>query len=200
MQTKHLSPEQHSALLSLAQSSPQDGVLLLFAVLAVTGMRADELAKLTLRDLDQQSGALIIQGSKRSNNRSLSLPQWLLDALLKHHACPKTATNSLMGLLSTNFQRIETPRHAHNAKQCLREHWRQVRLKINAKDLGLHCLRHSVAMRMLEKTDNIRKVQAVLGHKNINNTIKYLDYVNSLEASKDLLGIFSENEKEKGVA
>lgn len=195
MQTKHLSAEQHSALLSLAQTNPQDGALLLFSILAVTGIRADELAKLTLRDLDKQSGALIIQGSKRSNNRALSLPAWLLDAVLSHDACPKTADNSLMCLLSPNFDRITSPRHAYNAKQCLREHWRQVRTKLGAKDLGLHCLRHSVAMRMLEKTDNIRKVQAVLGHKNINNTIKYLDYVNSLEASKDLLGIFSENKE-----
>jgi integrase len=197
MRVKHLTIEQHAAILSQAQANPSEPASLLFAVLAVTGMRCDELAKITWSDLDKQSGAVAIRGSKRSFDRQLHLPTWLVDALLNHSACSGLADNNIMELLSSNFSHITTPRQSHNAKQCLRDHWRAIRSRLGCKTMPLHSLRHAVAMRMLEKTDNIRRVAAVLGHKNINNTIKYLDYVNSLEASKDLLGIFADNQEFK---
>lgn len=199
MRKKHLDPQSLQALLTLATQPNAPPSTLLFAILATTAMRAEELSRLRVCDIDAAKGSLRIQGAKGSHDRHLYLPPRLLDAVLTRTAClGLAASDSIMGLLHDNFKQLLTPRHAHNAKQCLREHWRALRHSIDADNIPLHGLRHTVAVTALENGLDLRQVQSILGHKNINNTIKYLDYVNSLDASKDLLSVMSGLTKKVG--
>jgi len=49
---------------------------------------------------------------------------------------------------------------------------------INRKKLHMHALKHSCAVHMLMGGVDIRTIQKALGHRNINNTMRYLDVSN----------------------
>jgi integrase/recombinase XerD len=192
MRKKHLTTPQHTKLIDSALNNTAPPCMILFGLLATTAMRAEELARILLSDIDPKQGSIRISGAKGSHDRHLYIPKELMHALIQRCACIGLATNqSIMGILHDGFKDLTTPKQRHNAKQCLREHWRSIRHRLEANDIPMHGLRHTVAVAALEGGLDIRKVQAILGHKNINNTIKYLDYVNSLDASKDLLGVMS---------
>lgn len=179
------------ALLGMAKSNPTDGTLLLISILATTGIRAEELSHLIGKDLDPETGGITVYAAKDSHDRTLYVPAWLCSAILSHPNLQNDLGRALFCLIEPHYDGyLHSNRLRHNAKQRLRHYWRLLRPKLSASDISMHGLRHSVAIRMLEKTKDITKVQSVLGHKNINNTMFYLKYVDSMEASKELADFF----------
>ena len=56
--------------------------------------------------------------------------------------------------------------------------------KFTVSGKGLHALRHTFAVRLYKKSQNIKLVQAMLGHKNIQNTLIYLRCVDTEKAMR----------------
>lgn len=185
---KHLSPTQLESLkLHLDNAKPYKAML---RILMETGIRADELAKARLQDLDLTTRALSVRGSKGSRDRTMFISaQTLLDlfSIGFETAHKRDSSQSLMVLCRPAYAKAaEHERTRYNAKQWLREQWRDLREALGLPEMGMHSLRHTVAVTLLRATDDIRKVQVTLGHKNINNTLKYLEELDQTAVAEEL--------------
>lgn len=195
MRLKHLTDNQYEALrarLDKGISGREPALYILFSILAETGMRCEELSNVRCVDLMPELKALHVKGAKRSENRTLALSNSTYGALDAAIALTGLdPTEHVVGILNTAYRRVEYPSVRHAVKQRLRALWRDLRRKlygVTAGHLGLHCLRHTVAIRVLEHTNkDLLKTRIVLGHKSLNSTMRYVDYLSSQDVREDCL-------------
>lgn len=126
--------------------------VLLIKVALATGARASELLMLTKDDI--LVGKLSIPGIKGSKFREIPIAKGLMAQIRRLPVGPD-------GRLFP----ISYPR--------LAQIWADYRPN---RHKPFHCLRHTFAVNLFEKTRDIRLVQAALGHRNIQNTLIYSDY------------------------
>lgn len=129
------------------------------------GLRATEMLNVTVGDFDFDLDSIFISSLKGSNQRQLPLKPWvsrqvkflILDqnrAEKIHNVHPKTR------VFDFGYQRLH-------------QIWTVYRPE---KTKTLHSLRHTFATRLYERCNNIKAVQIALGHRNINNTMVYVDF------------------------
>jgi integrase len=71
----------------------------------------------------------------------------------------------------------QTSRITTGGKNCLQRIFRNLLLKLHIyRNLRPHDFRRTTAVAMLHATGDIREVQAILGHKNLQSTFWYLDH------------------------
>jgi len=134
-------------------------------VLLHSGARAQEILNLRPEDLNTFDQSVFIRGIKGSNDREIPMPGWLFARL------EKEAGRSLGGtIFPITYNR-------------LRQIWDLFR-PVHKK---LHGLRHTFAIRLYQKTKDIRLVQVALGHRNITNTMIYADYAYSQQELRKLI-------------
>ena len=156
--------ELNRVLKLFEQREPRD-VSLLFLALN-TGARATELLNITWEDLDEHDQTVFIKGIKGSNDREIPIkkqPFDLLYSIKLEHAPTDKVFNISYPRLVQIWQ---------NYRPCFKK---------------FHSLRHSFALNLYKKTKDLRLVQVALGHKNIQNTMIYAEYVYSTEELKKLI-------------
>jgi integrase len=136
------------------------------------GLRPDEISKLTLKNLDLQNGTITVPTSKLGNQRTLKLDNKTLDML--------RAYINRKRIRDINQKLFGSPRK-------IKEKWRFYRQRAYEKfkdpellKIRLYDLRHWFATTTYLKTRDIFYVKYALGHRNINNTMKYMHLANSL--------------------
>lgn len=132
-----------------------------------TGARASELLNLRWMDLDDTECTLFIRGLKGSNDREIPIKKALyasLKSLKEPHEKPEHFVF-----------KISYPR--------LVQIWNDYK-PVQKK---FHSLRHTFALNLYKKTRDLRLVQVALGHRNIQNTIVYAEYVYSTQELKRLI-------------
>lgn len=132
-----------------------------------TGARASELLNLRWVDLDSSEKTVFIKGLKGSNDREIPIKNALFDRI----KALKDPTQDL----KTSVFKISYPR--------LVQIWNDYK-PVNKK---FHSLRHTFALNLYKKTRDLRLVQVALGHRNIQNTIVYAEYVYSTEELRKLI-------------
>lgn len=134
-----------------------------------TGGRPTEVLRIAKGDLDHENHTVFIKGLKGSRDRELPIPTWLFDRLE----------------LLVDFGRADT-RCFNVALRTMQGIWHNYRPQsANAK--GIRSLRHTFAIRLYEKTKDIRLVQMALGHRYLNTTQIYVDYVYNQEELRKLI-------------
>lgn len=133
-------------------------------MLLLTGARATEILNIEYRDLNTTDQTVYIKGIKNSNDRELPLPAWLFERLVVPGADPTAK------LFPISYQRL-----------------RQIWLEYRPIPKKVHSLRHTFAIRLYNKTKDLRLLKTALGHRSINNTMIYADYLYSQEELKKLL-------------
>ena len=146
----------------LYSEDQRDALLILFALR--TGARAQELLNIECNDFDFDSGTVLIKGIKRSNDREIPIPDWLMKAMKGHL---KRVEGKPFDI---SYQRLNQ----------IWLHWRPY-------PKNFHALRHTFAMELYLRTRDIKLVQIALGHRNITNTMIYLDYVYSRNELRRIL-------------
>lgn len=148
-----------------AEESDRDTLLIWLGL--KTGARASELLNLRKNDLNAYDKTVFIRGIKGSNDRELPLNRWLFDRL---HAYSERIHGGTGDLFPIGYHRF-----------------RQIWDLYRPVPKKLHALRHTFAIRLYQKTKDLRLVQVALGHRNITNTMVYADYVYSQQELRKLI-------------
>ena len=164
---KYLLPPEYERLEELLnqllKKDPRNCVLILLALR--TGARAQELLNLKITDLNPYDETVFIRGIKNSNDREIPLPSALFREVYKLAQAQPGGV-----LFPISYQRLN-----------------QIWDLYRTAPKKFHSLRHTFAIRLYQKTKDIRLVQVALGHRNITNTMIYADYVYSQQELKKLI-------------
>lgn len=141
------------------------GVMLLLARL---GLRAGEVAGLTLRDIEWKSGSIAVCGKGR-RHEWLPLPQDVGDAILRYirEGRPALASDHVFARTLAPIGPLTRAAVTHIARSALR------RAGIKAPINGAHVFRHSAATAMLRQGVSLAGVGAVLRHNSPSTTAHY---------------------------
>jgi site-specific recombinase XerD len=141
----------------------------LLMTLYATGMRRSELAHLKVSDIDSQRMIIRVVQGKGGKDRDLPLSPALLETLREYWRWRKprlylfptrTRQHSLDQPISDKTVWIACSDAAHRAGIC--------------KRVTPHTLRHSWATHLLEAGTDLRTIQVLLGHGDLETTAQYL--------------------------
>ncbi len=135
-----------------------------FITIYAAGLRVSELVALTSRDIDSSRMVIAIRHGKGGKDRYVMLSEQLLAILRDYWKRTKPPHWLFPG--PDPSQPITT-----------RSLQRACRAAAEAagldKNVTVHTLRHSFATHLLEQRVDIRVIQGLLGHSNINSTTRY---------------------------
>lgn len=130
-----------------------------------TGLRRGRILSLKWEQIDFNNNIIIYMG-KDGQPKSIPIVEPLRDVLI---ALPHESEY----VFTYKGKRINDIKKA----------WHSAFQKANIPYLNFHALRHTTATWLLRSSGNLRLVQQVLGHTNINTTTKYAHLVNSATES-----------------
>lgn len=147
-----MSASEDAELLRILSSDySRDGLML--SILRFCGMRPQELLRLRKRDIDETDASIWVRGLKGSNDRRLPLDAVLFKRLVEM----SSGLESDDVVFGIGYKRLQKIWHFY----------RPVRKPLKS-------LRHTLADVTYRKTNNLRMVQQVLGHKSLTSTAIYL--------------------------
>jgi site-specific recombinase XerD len=160
-----LSQEEVSQLINAA---PNPFYRILLMTLYATGARRNELARLKVSDIDSQRMVVHIQGGKGRKDRDVMLSPVLLEALREYWRGLKPKTWLFPG------NRSHTAPHPITSKVIWHAcHQAALRAGLH-KRVHPHTLRHCFATHLLEAGADLRTIQMLLGHHDLEETTVYL--------------------------
>jgi site-specific recombinase XerD len=157
-----LSREEVKALLE----APHDlGHRAMLAILYGSGLRVSEVARLKVADIDSARNVLWVRSGKGRKDRQALLPPKLHE-LLRCYWRSRRPTDWL-------FPGAD-PIRPVSVKTIFRACRQAARSAGIAKSVHPHLLRHAFATHLLEAGVNLRTIQILLGHANLETTARYL--------------------------
>ena len=160
-----LSREEVARLID-ASSSLFERTLLM--VLYGTGMRRAEIARLKIADIDSQRMIIHVVNGKGGKDRDLPLSPALLETLRAYWRWLKPRTYLFPSRLHRDSEQPITDKIV----------WRtcsEARKRAGiGKRVSPHLIRHSWATHLLEAGTDLRTIQLLLGHEDLETTARYL--------------------------
>jgi len=160
-----LSREEVARLIE-ASSSLFERTLLM--VLYGTGMRRAEIARLKIADIDSQRMIVHVVNGKGGKDRDLPLSPALLETLRAYWRWLKPRTWLFPSRLHRDAEQPITDKIVWRACAQARK-----RAGIR-KRVSPHLIRHSWATHLLEAGTDLRTIQLLLGHEDLETTARYL--------------------------
>ena len=139
-------------------------------LLARLGLRAGDIVKLSLRDIDWKGAWLYVSGKGRRQTR-LPLTQEVGDAIIDYiqYGRPQTETDVLFLRSRAPFFAFSSPvAVSHIVARAMRRAGVTCRVRGAA-----HVLRHSVATSMLRQGASLQDIASILRHRSIETTEIY---------------------------
>ena len=162
---KILSREEVARLID-ASSSLFERTLLM--VLYGTGMRRAEIARLKIADIDSQRMVIHVVNGKGGKDRDLPLSPTLLETLRAHWRWLKPQTYLFPSRIHRDCEQPITDKIVWRA--CTEAAKRAgIRKRVTP-----HLVRHSWATHLLEAGADLRTIQLLLGHEDLEVTARYL--------------------------
>jgi site-specific recombinase XerD len=159
-----LTAEQAGALLDAAHTPWHRAMI---ALLLFAGLRRSEVTVITLDDLDMENAQLLVRG-KGAKQRVVPLTPLVVDAIREYLGCrPQTESQHLF------VSRIGGhPLHARVAGRMLQHVlWRA---GLGEEGITPHRLRHTFATHLIRSGVDVKTVQELLGHADLQTTARYL--------------------------
>jgi site-specific recombinase XerD len=167
---RFLEPEEVERVLAVCVSKDIVGLRdrAVMLLLARLGLRASEVAALTLQDLDWENGWIVLCGKGRRHER-LPLPQDVGDAILRYilEGRPALDNDRIFARVNAPMGPLTRAAVTGIARSALR------RAGIKAPINGAHVFRHSAATAMLRRGASLAGVGAVLRHRSPSTTAHY---------------------------
>lgn len=132
------------------------------------GLRAGEIARLTIHDIDWRAGTLTLRGTKSFRQDILPLPVETGDALADYlqHERPPTANSAI-------FVRHLAPRDLPITSGAIQKIVTHAYRRSGLPHSGSHALRHTFACRLVEHGSSLKEVADLLRHRSLNTTQIY---------------------------
>lgn len=188
-----LSQEEVACLINSALT-PFHRIVLM--TLYATGMRRAELARLKISDIDSNRMVIHIKGGKGRQDRDVMLSPRLLDALREYWRGLKRKPSQWLFPGGSNHVANHpiTPKVVYHACcQAAR------RAGLQEKKVHPHTLRHCFATHLLEAGADLRTIQLLLGHHDLEETTIYLHlskrHLSATASPLDSLVLFAAEEK-----
>jgi site-specific recombinase XerD len=187
-----LSQEEVAQLINAA---PTPFYRILLMTLYATGARRAELARLQVSDIDSQRMVVHIQGGKGREDRDVMLSPVLLEALREYWRRLKPKTWLFPGSRWHTAPRPITSKVIWHAchKAALRAGLHQ--------GVHPHTLRHCFATHLLEAGADLRTIQVLLGHHDLEETTLYLHlsrrHLSATASPLDSLALAGTGKKDK---
>jgi len=160
-----LSEEEVARLIESAITSYHRVILM---TLYGTGLRREELCRLKVTDIDSQRMVVHVRQGKGNKDRDVTLSPRLLEVLRAYWKWRKPKTY----LFPTLYRkRPEQPIDSKTVWHAVREAARRAGIK---KKVSPHLLRHSWATHLLERGTDLKTIQVLLGHVDLEATTIYL--------------------------
>ena len=140
---------KHKALLFIAYSA---------------GLRVSEVVKIKIADIDSDRMQIRIEAAKGKKDRMVTLAEATLLVLREYFVQYKPKNYLFEG---QNGEEHYSPR---SAQLVFNQQFAKIGLP---KYFSFHSLRHSYATHLLENGTDIKYIQELLGHNNINTTLRY---------------------------
>ena len=157
-----------------------------FITIYAAGFRVSELVALTSRDIDSTRMVIAVRHGKGGKDRYVMLSEQLLGILRDYWKRTKPThwlfpgPDPLQPVTTRSLQRV-----FHDAAEAAGLD----------KNVTVHTLRHSFATHLLEQKVDIRVIQGLLGHRNINSTTRYtrvaVDTIRQIQSPLEQLNIES---------
>jgi integrase/recombinase XerD len=155
---------------SLIEAAPTPFQRTLLMALYATGLRRAELARLKITDIDSARNVIHVRGGKGRKDRDVMLSQNLLEALREHWRSLRR--KPAVWLFPGN--RWHTADHPITTKViwlACKEAAQRAGIR---KEVHPHTLRHCFATHLLEDGADLRTIQILLGHRDLEETTIYL--------------------------
>jgi integrase/recombinase XerD len=166
-----LSAEQVAQLIDAA-STPFYRILLM--ALYATGLRRAELAHLKISDIDSERMLIHVKGGKGRKDRDVMLSPKLLEELRQYwRSLRRKPTDWLFP--GGRWHTADTPIEAKTIWHACREATKRAGF---GNAIHPHTLRHCFATHLLEAGADLRTIQILLGHRDLEETTIYLHLSN----------------------
>src|SRR5213596_916570 len=162
-----LSPEEVARLIDAAEF-PFHRILLI--TLYATGARRAEVAHLKISDIDSQRMVIHIRGGKGRKDRDVLLSPKLLEVLREHWRGLRRKPSAWL-FPGNRWHTGDTPITTKVVWDACKEAAQRAGLQ---KSVHPHTLRHCFATHLLEDGADLRTIQILLGHRDLEETTIYL--------------------------
>src|SRR5262244_2040500 len=160
-----LSEEEVARLIESAITSYHRVILM---TLYGTGLRREELCRLKVTDVDSQRMVIHVRQGKGNRDRDLPLSPRLLEVLRAYWKWRKPKTY----LFPSHYaSRQDKPISSHTVWNAVSAAARRAGIR---KKVSPHLLRHSWATHLLERGTDLKTIQVLLGHVDLEATTIYL--------------------------
>lgn len=160
-----LSREEVARLIDVARGNPRWYAIC--ATLYSTGVRLGELVHLCVQDIDSKNMVIIVRMGKGGKDRQVQLTQQLLQILRDYYRSREDKSSNW--LFPGN--RIGMPLDTSTVQRLVSKIAQEAGID---KRVTPHTLRHCFATHLLESHTDLRTIQVLLGHSNIQTTERYL--------------------------
>lgn len=165
---KALEPAQVTRLLLVSDKGSPQGLrdAAIVRLLLRLGLRAGDVAALTLDDLDWRAGVLAVRGKGRRESR-LPVPRDVGRALAAYlqHGRPETDSRQLFVRSRAPYRRLSSQGVVRAVSQLLR--------RTGVPRGGAHLLRHTAATQLLRRGASLPEIGHVLRHRHVDTTAIY---------------------------
>src|SRR6267142_802909 len=176
---KYLTAEQVDRLIAGCDGwSPERRDRAIIMLLARLGLRAGDVARLGIADIEWETGTLRVSGKGRYQVR-LPLPQDVGDAIIDYIECRPRVCDS-DHLFVRNIAPFRSFAHGDGVSSVVKRAMKRAGVVTPAK--GAHVLRHTAATEMLRHGVPLDRIALVLRHRGVDTTAYYAKAdVNSLK-------------------
>lgn len=161
-----LSTEEFQSILdSVTNLKHRTIICLMYSV----GLRVSEVINLKIKDVDSKNNKINIRNAKGKIDRVVMLDQSVLELMRKYWDTYKTKEYLIEGAKGDVYSAKSIQKIVQTAVK---------KLGINKK-ISSHSLRHSCFTQLIKNGTDLRTVQKLAGHKNINTTANYIKLIDN---------------------
>ncbi|WP_156842030.1 tyrosine-type recombinase/integrase [Novosphingobium aquimarinum] len=170
---RHLSPEGVEAVLSAVRGNPRHGArdYAMLLLMARLGLRAAEVVRITLDDIDWRAGELLVRGKGQLHDRVPITAE--VGEALSRYLRDERGPGSCRILFVTHRAPHRPFKDSQIVNDILKDALAATGQKPVTPYVGSHLLRHSLATRLVNEGASLDEVGDMLRHRSRSSTLVY---------------------------